>query len=97
MCVIASEAKQSQTLKFLYMNLQLMARYEDFERDSNTTDSPLKTTTMGATYYIKDKTRITVNYLIRKADVNSVVTAQEIDATGGKIGNLLIFQILAAY
>jgi phosphate-selective porin len=79
------------------LNLQFMARYEDFERDSNTPDSHLKTTTMGATYYIKDKTRITVNYLIRKADVNSVVTAQETDATGGKIGNLFILQILVAY
>lgn len=78
-------------------NLQFMARYEDYEKDSNTSESHLKTTTVGATYYIKDKTRITANYLMRDAGKSSVVTAQETTATGKDIGNLILVQMLVAY
>lgn len=78
-------------------NLQFMARYEDYEKDSNTDDSRLKTTTLGATYYIKDKTRITANYLMRDADKSSIVTAQETTATGDKIDNLVLVQLLVTY
>ena len=78
-------------------NLQVMARYEDYEKDSNTDDSHLKTTTVGATYYIKNKTRITANYLMRDADDSSIVTAQETTAKGNDIGNLFLLQMLVAY
>jgi len=74
-----------------------MARYEDYEKDSNTPNSHLKTTTLGATYYIKDKTRITANYLMRDAEDSPIVTAQETSATGDKIGNLILVQMLVAY
>ncbi|HLB05990.1 MAG TPA: porin [Thermodesulfobacteriota bacterium] len=78
-------------------DLQVMARYEDYEKDSNTPNSHLKTTTLGATYYIKDKTRITANYLMRDAEDSPIVTAQETSATGDKIGNLILVQMLVAY
>lgn len=82
-------------------DLQVMARYEDYEKDSNTANSRLKTTTLGATYYLKGKTRITANYLMREADKSSIVTAQETDATstgtGTKIGNLFLVQVLVAF
>ena len=78
-------------------NLQVMARYEDYERDSNTPDSHLKTTTVGATYYLKGKTRITANYLLRDVESSSIVTAQETDALGSRIGNLFLVQMLVAY
>jgi phosphate-selective porin len=78
-------------------NLQFMARYENYEKDSNTVDSGLKTMTLGATYYFKDKTRITATYLIRDAGSSSIVTAQETDAKGSKISNLLLVQFLVAY
>lgn len=77
--------------------LELLGRYEDYEKDSNSSDSHLKTTTLGATYYIKGKTRITANYLIRDAGSNPVVTAQETDAAGSKIGNLFLLQALLAF
>lgn len=78
-------------------DLQVMARYEDYERDSNTANSRLKTTTLGATYYLKGKTRITANYLMRDAESGSIVTAQETDAKGGRIGNIFFVQMLVAY
>lgn len=78
-------------------DLQVMARYEDYEKDSNTANSRLKTTTLGATYFLKGKTRITANYLIRDADSGSIVTAQETDAKGSRIGNIFFVQMLVAY
>ncbi len=78
-------------------NLQVMARYEDYERDSNTPNSHLKTTTLGATYYLKGKTRITTNYLLRDAESSSIVTAQETDAAGSRVGNLFLVQMLVAF
>ena len=78
-------------------DLQLMARYEDYEKDSNTPNSHLKTTTVGATYYLKGKTRITANYLLRDADSSTIVTAQETDAVGTRIGNLFLVQMLVAF
>jgi len=76
---------------------QLMARYEDYEKDSNTVDSHLKTTTLGATYYLKGKTRISANYLMRDAGDSSIVKAQETDAAGTRIDNLILVQMLVAY
>ncbi len=77
--------------------LEVMGRYEDYEKDSNTADSRLKTTTVGATYYLKGKTRVTANYLFRDAGTNSIVTAQETDATGSRIGDLFIMQAILAF
>ncbi len=77
--------------------LQVTARYEDYEKDSNTTNSHLKTTTVGATYYFKEKTRISVNYLIRSPDNSNIVSAQETEAVGNRIGNLLLVQMLVSY
>lgn len=77
--------------------LQLMARYEDYEKDSDTKESHLKTTTVGTTYYFKGKTRITANYLIRDADSSSIVTAQETDAKGSSIDNLILVQLLVSF
>ncbi|MBI3815396.1 MAG: hypothetical protein HY279_13155 [Nitrospinae bacterium] len=81
----------------LSAGLQLMARYEDYEKDSNTANSHLKTTTLGGTYYIKDKTRITANYVMRSPDNSSIVTAQETDAKGNKISNIFFVQMLVTY
>lgn len=77
--------------------VEVLGRYEDYEKDSNTANSHLKTTTVGATYYVKGKTRFTANYLMRDADANTIVTAQETDATGTNIGNLFILQALLAF
>lgn len=78
-------------------SVELMARYEDYEKDANTEDSRLKTTTLGATYYLKGKTRLTANYLMRDAGDSSVVTAQETDATGSKIGDLFLVQAILVF
>lgn len=78
-------------------DLEVMGRYEDYEKDSNTSDSHLKTTTLGATYYLKGKTRITANYLLRNPDSSTIVTAQETDAVGSNIGNLFLLQALLAF
>ncbi len=77
--------------------MEFMARYEDYEKDSDTGDSHLKTTTLGMTYYLKGKSRITANYLIRDAGASSIVTAQETDATGSRIGNLVVVQAITVF
>lgn len=77
--------------------LELLARYEDYEKDAYTENSHLRTTTLGGTYYLKGKTRITANYLMRNSDPSSIVTAQETDAAGYKIGNLFLMQALVAF
>ena len=77
--------------------VQLMARYEDYEKDSNTDNSHLKTTTLGATYYLSGKSRITANYLLREGDSSPIVKAQETSATGSDIGDLVLVQFLVAY
>ncbi len=81
----------------LPQNIEVMARYEDFDKDSNTPDSHLRTTTLGAGYYITGKTRIVANYLIRNAGSSSIVTAQETDAAGSRIKNMFILQALLAF
>ncbi|MBI3585193.1 MAG: porin [Nitrospinae bacterium] len=78
-------------------DLQLLARYEDYEKDGNTPDSHLKTTTVGVTYYFKGKTRVTANYLIRDAQDSSIVTAQETDAAGHRIDNLFLIQMIVVF
>lgn len=78
-------------------DLQVIARYEDYDKDSNASNSHLKTTTLGVTYYLKGKTRISANYLIRDADSSSIVKAQETDATDARIGDLFLVQMLVAY
>lgn len=80
-----------------WKDLQIMTRYEDYEKNYNTPNSHLKTTTLGVTYYLTGKTRISANYLIRKADISSIVTAQETDATGSKLGNLFLVQMIVTY
>lgn len=81
----------------LPQNIEFMGRYEDYKKDSNTPQSHLKTTTLGAGYYITGKTRIVANYLIRSTDSSSIVTAQETDAVGSNIKNLFILQALLAF
>ncbi len=78
-------------------DIELLARYEDYDEDNNTTNSHLKTTTAGITYYLKGRNRITVNYLIRNADNSPIVFAQETDATGSMIGNLFIVQAIVVF
>lgn len=80
-----------------WKDFQLMGRYEDYDKNYNMPNSRLKTTTIGTTYYFTGKTRISANYLIRKADSSSVVTAQETDATGSKLGNLFLVQMIVTY
>lgn len=77
--------------------VEVLGRYEDYEKVSNTANSRLRTTTVGATYYLKGKTRLTANYIIRDADANTIVTAQETDAAGSNIGNLFILQALLVF
>lgn len=78
-------------------SIEVMGRYEEYEKDSNTADSRLKTTTMGVTYYLKGKTRISANYLVRNAGGSTVVTAQETDAAGARIGNLFLLQTILVF
>lgn len=78
-------------------DLEVLARYEDDEKDSSRDDSHLKTTTLGITYYLEGRNRITANYPIRDAGESAVVTAQETDATGSKIGNLFLVQAITVF
>lgn len=78
-------------------NVEIMGRHEDYLKDAASADSRLKTTTAGVTYYIKGKTRITANYLMRHAGGNSMVTAQETDAVGSRIKNMLLVQALLVF
>lgn len=78
-------------------DIELLARYEDYDEDNNTANSHLKTATAGITYYLKGKNRITVNYLVRNADNSPIVIAQETDATGSMIGNLFIVQAVVVF
>lgn len=78
-------------------DMEVLARYEDYEKDSNTGSSHLKTTTLGMTYYLKGKNRITANYLIRDAGDSPIVTAQETDATGSRIGNIFLVQAITVF
>lgn len=77
--------------------IEIMGRYEDYEKVSNTADSRLKTTTVGVTYYLKGKTRISANYIVRNAGGSTAVTAQETDAGGKRIGNLFLLQALLVF
>jgi hypothetical protein len=52
---------------------------------------------MGVTYYLKGKNRVAVNYLVRNAGSSPIVTAQETDATGSRIGDMLLVQTLVAF
>ncbi len=77
--------------------VEIMGRYEEYEKDTNTDDSRLKTTTMGLTYYLKGKTRISADYIVRNAGGSTTVTAQETDAIGKRIGNLFLLQALLVF
>lgn len=77
--------------------IELLGRYEDFEKDAGTSDSRLRTTTVGATYHISRKNRITANYLFRDAGASPVVTAQETNATGQNIGDLFLLQAILVF
>lgn len=74
-----------------------MLRYEDYEQDSNTANSHLKTITAGASYAFKGLTKIKANYLIRNPDSSNIITAQEADAVGSSIGNLFIIQMIVLF
>lgn len=76
---------------------EVMGRYEYFEKDRNTADSGLEVMTVGATYYLKGKTRITANYLFREPGQSNIVTAQETNATGAAIGDLFLLQGLISF
>jgi len=89
-------AQASYALPFL-KKVEVMGRYEYFEKDRNTADSGLEVATVGATYYLKGKTRLTANYLFRTPEESAIVTAQETSATGHSIGDLLIFQALVSF
>ncbi|MBW7957536.1 MAG: hypothetical protein H3C68_06535 [Deltaproteobacteria bacterium] len=89
-------AQGSFTLPF-EERIELLGRYEDFEKDAGTADSRLKTTTVGATYHISGKNRITANYLFRDAGANPIVTAQETNATGRNIGDLFLLQAILVF
>ena len=90
-------------------NLQVMARYEDYEKDKNTAGSHLKTTTLGLTYYLKGKTRISANYLLRDSGTSSIINAQETNAKNTdadpkknieqvtRIGNLFLLQLITTF
>lgn len=77
--------------------LEVLGRFEDYDRDESASGSHLKTTTLGATYYLKGKTRISADYLIRRAGNNPAVIAQETDATGSNIHNLFLVQALVVF
>lgn len=91
--------------------LELLLRYEQFEVDSNTSDSNLDSITLGALYNFTGKTNFRVNYIIRDAGESSIVTAQETGATattgtsgttypvptGTDIDNLIIAQLLVSF
>jgi len=77
--------------------VEVMGRYEEYEKDSNTPESTLKTTTAGVSYYFKGKTRISANYLIRDAGASSVVKAQETNAAGSSIGDLFLMQAILVF
>lgn len=77
--------------------VELMGRYEYFEKDRNTADSGLEVTTVGATYYLKGKTRIAANCLFREPGQSSIITAQETNATGAAIGDMFLLQALISF
>lgn len=89
-------AQGSYKLPF-FEKIEVLGRYEYFEKDRNTGDSGLEVTTVGATYYLKGKTRITANYLFREPGQSNIVTAQETNATGSAIGDLFLLQALIAF
>lgn len=89
-------AQGSYGLPFI-KSLELMGRYEYFEKDRNTADSGLEVTTVGATYYLNGKTRLTANYLFRSPGASPIVTAQETNATGAAIGDLFLLQALVSF
>ena len=89
-------AQGSYRLPF-FEKVEVLGRYEYFEKDSNTVDSGLEVTTVGATYYLKGKTRITANYLFREPGQSNIITAQETNATGASIGDLFLLQALISF
>lgn len=89
-------AQGSYALPFIQL-VELMGRYEYFEKDRNTAGSGLEVTTVGASYYLKGKTRLTANYLFRDPGESAIVTAQDTNATGAAIGDLFLFQALIAF
>lgn len=80
-----------------FEKLELLGRYEYFEKDRNTKDSGLDVTTIGATYYIKGKTRLVANYLFRSPGESAIVTAQETNAAGAAIGDIFLLQALLSF
>ncbi|MCC6501946.1 MAG: porin [Deltaproteobacteria bacterium] len=89
-------AQGSYRLPF-FEKVEVLGRYEYFEKDSNTVDSGLEVTTVGATYYLKGKTRITANYLFREPGQSNIITAQETNATGAAISDLFLLQALISF
>lgn len=77
--------------------LEVMGRYEFFEKDRMTPDSGLEVKTVGAAWYLKGRTRIAANYLFRDPGTSPIVTAQETGATGAAIGDLFVVQALVSF
>jgi len=89
-------AQASWALPFLKA-MELVGRYEYFEKDRNTDSSGLEVTTLGVSYYLKGKTRLSANYLFRSPEASPIVTAQDTNATGAAIGDMFLLQALIAF
>lgn len=89
-------AQGSYVLPFL-KSVELMGRYEYFEKDRKTAGSGLEVATMGVSCYLKGKTRLSANYLFRSPEESPIVTAQETNAAGAAIGDMFLAQALIAF
>jgi hypothetical protein len=83
-------------------DLDLMARYQQFENESwGTTDNQISSLDLGAKYYLAKKgrragTNVSLNYMIRKADVgvtHKVFDERGGDVTGDDIGNIIMARL----
>lgn len=79
-------------------DLDLLARYEDWQNNRLVARGHLRTTTLGATYRLSGAVKLQFNYLLRRAQGNAAAPADgNTKATGNDIRDLAALQLQVEY
>lgn len=77
-----------------FKDTDVLARYEDWQANRLVTQGRLRTTTLGASYYVTKNLKVMLNHLIRRGQINAAVPGDgTTKATGSAIRDLTITQV----
>jgi len=90
---------------YLTHNIELQVRYDQYRRLTNNAalERDFKTWTLGAQYFLSPRTRLSLNYAIRKLDVpnpgaiTNAVQRNNAEAIAGSMDNRLDLQLTAVF